>query len=291
MIADEADDQEEQDWTAGLDQAVRPYISAEWEQYLRSVRNRVPSGDQIWRVRQIVRDLFDALHCTALSSFAKEEERPRFYWHHQAFDLFRTEDATRGFDIDRGALLSVASNYLSKPEIRTDRLDWILLDAIVFHELDAYAHHVFTTRAGTGLNWAAAFSPRNQLQYFALSVLFWIVGILLRYAAPLALAYYLYIHEHPTGAIVTVGIWALLAIWRAATAPFRWRARRRARKLLQHLGDLYAVLGSNTISPTLWKKMLEAAVADGVVLDGAVFTIIDRAIARDATAFLPHQPG
>jgi hypothetical protein len=294
VLEDEDNELEEtgdHDWTEEFDPTIKPYVSEEWREYLRSFRGREPTEAQLWWGRHIIRDLFYALHSRALSSLTNKEEQPRGYWYHQQFDPFRTNDATRGFDIERGTLLEVASGYLSNPEGRTNRLDWIFLDAIVFEELDAYANKVITTRAGTGFNWATIFSPRNQLQYFGLSVLFWVLGILFSYVAPLALAYYLYTSAHPIGAAVTAGIWALLLAWRVITYPLRWQARRKARKLVKHLIDLYTILGDSTISPTHWKKMLETAAAEGVVLDGAVFTIIDRAIDRDPTAFLPHQAG
>jgi hypothetical protein len=201
---------------------------------------------------------------------------------------FRSE-TTRGFDIDKGALSQAAAEYLSKPEIRTDRLDWIFLDAIVFQELDSFAEQVISSRGGTGVNWAAAFAGDSELKYYGLSLLFWVIGVGVGYVTPLALCYFLFSREHQLAGGIVLGVWALLLIWRIATYPFRWRTRRRATKLLAHLIELYNQLGGNTINPRRWKQLLEAAAADGVVLDGAVFTIIDRAIARDPTAFLPHQ--
>ena len=57
----------------------------------------------------------------------------------------------------------------------------------------------------------------------------------------------------------------------------------------QQLRDLYGILGDITISPRKLKESLDKAVAVGVSLDGAVFTIVDRAIARDPTAFIPSR--
>jgi hypothetical protein len=60
--------------------------------------------------------------------------------------------------------------------------------------------------------------------------------------------------------------------------------------LLKHLRDLYGILGDITISPRKLKENLDKVVTAGIPLDGAVFTIVDRAIARDPTAFIPANP-
>jgi hypothetical protein len=88
----------------------------------------------------------------------KKGEEPSCYWIHRTLDLFRTNDDTRGIAIDKAEMLSAAAIYLSHPEIRTNRFDWMFLDSIAFAELDAFAEYVFTTRGGTGGNLAAAFA-------------------------------------------------------------------------------------------------------------------------------------
>jgi len=103
--------------------------------------------------------------------------------------------------------------------------------------------------------------------------------------------YYLASRDHGTAALVVGGIWALLFVWAVVTYPIRWRARRKSGKLLHHLIDLYRLLGDETISPRKLKETLDTATASGVVLDGAVFTIVDRLLVRDPTAFIPNRVG
>jgi hypothetical protein len=45
-------------------------------------------------------------------------------------------------NIQKDQMLRVAAEYLSHPEIRTNKFDWLLLDAIVFAELAAFSYHV-----------------------------------------------------------------------------------------------------------------------------------------------------
>jgi hypothetical protein len=48
------------------------------------------------------------------------------------------------------------------------------------------------------------------------------------------------------------------------------------------------MLGEKTISPRKLREELDSAAAAGVVFDSAVFTIVDRIVARDPTAFFPY---
>ena len=284
-------------WARSAPDSGREAISREWQRLLPNLRARALAGstsevgyrDLMASAWGTVGELFQALHQNAWDEELDASKKPHGFWYHQQPDIFRTEDDPRGFDINKAELSEVAARYLQLPEIQTNRLDWIVLDSIVLAEFEAFAREMLNTRAGTGMNWAAAFAGRSELKYYGFSFLFWIIGVILAYALPIAAVYYLATKGHETGAIVLLAIWALLTLWKLVTYPLRFRARRKARKLLQHLFDLYRALGENTISPTQWRKMLDAATTDGVILDGAAFTIIDRAIARDATAFIPAQ--
>jgi hypothetical protein len=227
--------------------------------------------------------LFDAMHSYATD----EKEKPRYFWHHQRFDVFHTHDRTRGIDITKDELLSVAATYLGHPEIRTNKMDWLFLDTIVFQELEAYGEQVFSTKAGTGTNWAAVFAQSSQAKYYGFQILFSLIGFGLNFLLLPVTAYYLAVHDHLNWAMTTAGMWLLSLALQAISYPARRRARRKAAALLQHLIDLYGILGNNTVSPRKLKETLDAAAGAGVVLDGAVFTIVDRLIVRDPTAFIP----
>ena len=241
--------------------------------------------EQLYQSWKVTDQLFYSLHCNY--PHPEDNEKASGFWHHRSFDPFRAHDRTRGIAIDKDSLLGTAAHYLSHPTIQVDRVDWILLDSIVFTELEAYAHHVLASRAGTGVNWAFAFADHSATQYYALSVLFWVLGLLWNFAAAPVTAYYLYVGGHPSAALCVLALWVLYQGWRLVTYPIRWRIRRKARQLIQHLVDVYIILGDNTISPRKLKDTLDKAAAAGVVLDGAVFTVVDRIMARDPTAFIP----
>lgn len=265
----------------------RRIIPALRRRALASTATETAYRDMLSSMRRIAEGLFESLHSNNWDS--EPNKKPRAFWHHQQFDPFRTNDETRGFAIEKEGLLWSAAEYLRNPEVQTNRFDWIFLDSIVLAELDAFCEHVVLTRAGTGFNWAAACADHSRLKYYGYRILFGTIGVIVGYVVPFGVAYFLWSRGHEAWAIATLGIWALVVLRKLLTYPFRFRARQRARKLLQHLTELYAALGHTTISPTTWRSKLEIAIADGVVLDGAVFAIIDRAIARDPTAFIMTQ--
>jgi hypothetical protein len=78
-------------------------------------------------------------------------------------------------------------------------------------------------------------------------------------------------------------------IWVVVTYPLRWLARRKFRKAYKSLQIAYFLLGESTISPRKLKEALDTTTSLGCHFEGAVFTIVDRIIARDPTAFIPSK--
>lgn len=243
---------------------------------------------QLAHARRLLNDLYDALHPPRSDN---NEVRPSIVWRRETFDPLRTNDDTRGFSISKELLTNVAAEYLARPELQSDYFDWLLLDALIFMELDAFGNHVVNVKGGTGFNWGSTLANGSQAQYIAFSFLFGLIGFGIRYVAPAILILYLLDKKYTTLAsgiaVAWVGYLALLLF----TYPARWRTRRKAKKLLQHLLDVYEKVGGETISPRKLKETLDQAVAEGVVLDGAVFGIVDRMIARDPAVFLPNHAG
>lgn len=280
----------------GDEDVASTLINREWHNHalpcLRTLALKQGHSSQQYQIdlvqaHRISEVLFNALHQTG--KFEPDYRKPRYVWMHQAVDIFKANDAKRGFEIDKSELSQVAAEYLSHPEIRTNMLDWQLLDSIIFQELDAYAYNALHTRGGTGVNLAASFAGGNPAKYYGLQFVFGIVGFVFAYLAFPALAVFLLIREHEIWAVVIAGLWALNLVFKMISFPARRRARKKAAELLQNLVDLYGVLGNSTISPRKLKESLDSAAAAGVVLDGAVFTLVDRMIARDPTAFIPTQ--
>lgn len=270
------------------------FVMREWADGVAEVRERAALRTDLTAQRyeellttylRVLQRLYEALHVNYLSPI--DTEKPRCFWQRQRIDTFRFQDATRGIDVDKGDLLSAAAFYLSEPEVRTSKLDWIFLDAIVFTELEAWGDLVFMRHADTEINWAATLAERSQAKYLALAPLIWLLRLGLRFVVWPVIAYYLFVNEHETWAFVVLGLWALYVVFRLLTLPLRVRARRKGAKGVRHLAELYGMLGDRTISPRKLREALDRTAAAGITWDGSVFSIVDRIVARDPTAFIP----
>jgi hypothetical protein len=290
----EVDEALERYWAENVTPIALPFISREFKRSIlpalkATFRRNGYTLDQyksMWiQAWDVTDQLFNALHPYPIH----ETEKPSYFWQHQRFDIFRTDDPRRGFKIMKDELLSAAALYLGHPDIRTNKLDWLFLDAIIFQELNAYGEHVLATKSGTGTNWAAVFAQGSQPKYYGYQILFSLAGFGWSFLLLPIAAYFLTVHGHETGAIVALVVWVISLGLTAFAYPARKRKRQKATALLQHLISLYSLLDSATISPRKLKETLDAAAAAGVVLDGTTFTIVDRLIALDPTAFLPNQ--
>ncbi len=287
-------------WEQRMGDNVSELVSPVWENWiLPSLKVRAREAEctaeefrERWiRAMRLMEELFEALHSNYRYRFehGPEDEKPWCYWEHQQFNFLKANDAKGGIYIEKAELLRVAAEYLSHPEIHSNKFDWLLLDAIVFAELDAFTSHVISSKISTGI--AAACANGSQTKYFALLALFGSVGFVLSYVAPPALAFLALTKGHDITGWSIAGLWGLSVVWTLIGVPVRWKARRKNKELLINLHDLYRILGDSTISPRVLKEALDKAAASGVVLDGAVFSIVDRIVARDATTFVPTQAG
>jgi hypothetical protein len=174
------------------------------------------------------------------------------------------------------------------PTIRTNRLDWIFLDAFVLADLVAISENLLYERESMGTQWAVRHAGGSESRYLWLKLQVRLAGIAFHFVAWPAAAYYLFVNDHRMWALATAALWPLVQIFRIGFGLERRRARRTITKMLQHLGNLYRMLGEKTISPRKLREELDSAAAAGVVFDSAVFTIVDRIVARDPTAFFPY---
>lgn len=284
----------QQHWKDDEGEDVHPFVEQAWSPIRESLTTKALAEgvelkafeSRLYRARLLAKNLFEALHQGLIYRQYSRGIKPSSYWHHQQFEPLRANDEKRGICIDKSELSATAARYLSQAELQTNAFDWYLLDALVFAELDAFAYHSINTKMGTGFNWALAFSEGSQWKYLLYSFIFGLVGFVLRYVALPALAMYLFYKGHEGFGLTIGAIWILLVGWRLIGIPFRWRAKRKHTELLNNLLSVYTELDGNTLSPRRLRDLLDKAASAGVVLDGAIFSLVDRMMRRDATAFV-----
>ncbi len=233
--------------------------------------------------------LFHSLHPVVWAE--DDSKRAEFFWRHQHVDMKKVGDEKRGFEIDRNSLTKAATNYLASPDSQSNHMDWLLLDVLVFAEIESGAVSFNENMKSLGAKAAESVAEDDRFKYALWRVVFFAVGFFFNFVAMPLGAYYLAQIGHENFALGVLGFWSLLLIWGIATYPLRWRARHKFWKAYKSLQMAYHLLGESTISPRKLKEALDASTTLGCHFDGAVFTIVDRITARDPTAFIPSKSG
>lgn len=271
-------------------------VFSEWEYPIQpSIRdNAVAQGWSGSRYRDALiggwgalGSLFHGLH--PVVSPEEDSKRAKFFWRHQHVDMKKAGDEKRGFEIDPYKLTQAATSYLASPDSQTNHMDWLLLDVLVFAEIESGAVSFKEYLTALGARVAESMANGNGFKYALWRIAFFAVGIFFNFVAMPLGAYYLAQNGHENFALGVFGLWILLLIWGIATYPLRWRARRKFWKAYKSLLTAYHLLGESTISPRKLKEAIDTAIALGCHLDGAVFAIVDRITARDPTAFIPSK--
>jgi hypothetical protein len=288
-------------WSKDLEDWNRVYVEKELDaRVLPELRQKAIADclteeqyhDCVALAWMVTKNLFYALHYDARASWqgynsvASGPATPKFFWLHPGPNFLRIHDRSRGFAISKDDLSISAANYIKHSEVRTNHLDWLYLDTLIFCAWEVLAEENFINRMGTGTNWAAVFARGNALKYASLLILFKVIAVVVIYLSGPGAAYWLYVKGHESTAIWTVGLWGIVVILSWITYPARWRVRRKGKRLLTHLAEIQRMLEGRVISPRKLRERLDLATADGIVVDGAVMAIVDRMMARDPTAFI-----
>jgi hypothetical protein len=190
--------------------------------------------------------------------------------------------------VDKDGLSDVARNYLQAPYLKSDLLEWIIVDAFVLHEIQEFGE---TVKQGTSFRslvkyWAFDGQLRMWLRLFRqllLSLVIfagWIAG--LAYVTPRA-------GEGMLESLLVFGAYILFFMWLTGRPIFLGRPERQARLgLLQEMMKVYALLDpqAGVISPYALRNALLELQTKGAVWDGAALAIVDNAAARARPAWL-----
>jgi hypothetical protein len=283
-----------ENYSSRLDAVTKPLVSREFEwKILPGLKANSLRGDitarqyeDIWSIAwRVACQIFEAVQPNAENRGAN----PAFYWEHQPLPLLYDRYLTCHFNISKAGLIEAAATYLRSPEIRTNRLDWLFLDSFIFEAIVAHAEYLLYEIEGIGTRWAVSRAKADDVRYLWFRLQSWLADVAFNYMAWPGAAYYLVVNDHRMWALTTAVLWGLFQIFRIVLVVERRRSRRTMMKMLKHLRDLYRLLGEKIISPRKLKEELDRAAADDVVIAGAVFTIIDRIVARDATFFNPTE--
>jgi hypothetical protein len=244
--------------------------------------------EKLREAEEVIEDVTDALR-----AFWKEPPDDKFWYGFYDSQLFERPEAwTDASPIDPGRLDAATARYLDRPWLQVNRLDWYLLNGFVSNELLRLMDGIKSGSATGQINWAYVFSGGKYL-----TTLYWRLGLrVVKLAASwillpalAALAYYVgYINVAKS----TLGLFGILVILRAIFLPGRFMRRRAQKRQAAELQDklkrliqIYQSCNASTLNPTLLRERIADAERGDVLVRPAVYSILDRAIAKDPAVF------
>jgi hypothetical protein len=230
----------------------------------------------IWQAIRTVAALDDAIHWFERNGAAKPPKVSRRLWEHRPFPtlllgpLFFPNLVSRAVKEDRArdhsdpnkdGIESATAEYL-KYDWHSDFLDWVIVDALVFWECQAF----ITTRL-SGSIWSRRVIATIYAVSFAL-----ISGVL----------WWLGFSKNPLPDW-SASVWIILAFIAYLWADGRLMTRWLNRKTMEAMWDGYRALQREgaILSPTRVREELRSAAEKGVVWPNMIWPVLDRVIARN----------
>jgi hypothetical protein len=200
---------------------------------------------------EVIRDLD-----FALQGFNEREGRPWMWWHIKALPGLKNSSDRKYNTVSEELLEEAAAEYMARPWMQDDYIDWCIVDAAVHLEFFAYTRHVWNLRFLRLINFlfTVAF----------LGACLWGVWHGSSWRTPAALLF----------AVVAAGT-VFTGIRR------RWFRRDSSVALLMAMNDTYISLDGPVLSPSRVRAEIEAAKDKGVVWPRMIWPVIDTAVARD----------
>jgi hypothetical protein len=200
--------------------------------------------------------------------------------------------------VDTIELAAAAARYLQRPWMQSNFLEWIFLDAFIFHEIvqfgDAVKQKMPGKRDWLGMNRAYneyAGDLTKMTGASARRTLAMMAGLWL--GPPLLVAAtYVPQKEYVAAALLTGGWWGLLTMVGVAHTTFRrfvpkpktyWES---GIELWREMQDIYYFLGGAVLNPTLLREKVMAVTEKGARFDNTVYALLDLIVRRDPSVFV-----
>ena len=206
---------------------------------------------------------------------------------------FRPDSWRDASPVDKTALDSATARYLGCPWMQLNLLEWYILNGYIFDETARLADSIKSGEAIGYINWAHLFSSGNLEKTIYWGTAFRILKFLARWVlgpSIIVAAYFAGYQEVAKWAAIFYGIYISVHI---AFFPRRFLRRRTLRNELKELEDklhaLVNVYQSSSVeifNPSRLREIIARTESEEVFFRPAVYSILDRAIERDAAVFL-----
>lgn len=233
----------------------------------------------------------------ALKAWWSNAPDDRFwYGFHETQLTSKPEEWTGVSPIDPGLLDCATARYLERPWMQMNTLDRYILLGFVADAIYRISDSLLSGSIIGKTNWAYILSGGKLL-----NTILWGLGInIIKFMAiwvllPIiaGIAYYL---NYFDVALWIFGIYCLVVIYRLATFPKRFMYRRKlkhdaesATEKLRQLINIYRSIDVYTVNPNSLRARISEAEKNGVLFMPAVYSIVDRSIMRDPSAFTINE--
>ncbi|RJG08653.1 hypothetical protein D3879_22425 [Pseudomonas cavernicola] len=215
--------------------------------------------------------------------------------HQMPFIIELIDDDTVNYRED---LLEVAAQYLANPWLQHDRIDWILIDSLIFAELAFKRGLILSGEAIRKIKWSHYIFHYlfrvDVKKAFQIKLALALVYFALQYIVPPATIFVLYYLQYEVATIIAGGAYAAYLFIRAFLWSVHYRKRRLEKKTLhdhmnrlQNIADAYYQCKPPIINLTTLRTYLNKAIEAGAVFDGALFTVLKRVEETKGETFIP----
>jgi hypothetical protein len=273
------------------DERIRCTWSEALPQLRASAVERCISCDEYFNWIRFAYQLITDLERAVRSAGRRVRPKGSLVWTHQRFDVITAGDSKRGVEIDRDALIDTSSRYLGYT-VRTDYLDWLLIDALLFADLDSFANSLMSGELYRAPNWAFVFADGNHWKYELYSALFPLLGFLVRYLLLPSIAIWMFLSGHTNIAASIAAIFGVYLVLRVISIPARisrWRLRKQHVKLLTEIYAAYSLAAPPVLNPARLKTAIDTTAAKGAMYPNPVLSLIDRLAKIHPDTCLPYS--
>lgn len=189
--------------------------------------------------------------------------------------------------VDTSLLEKATAAYLERPWMQLNYLDWCVLNGYIVDDLARLGGGIRSPEPAGRVDWSYLFSSGDVPKQIFWQTAFGVSKFLIRWLLmPFAIAAIYYLESREVG-IWMAALYTVYLVVHLAFAPTGGSNRNAllkfldSRKRLDDLTRIYRNSSADVIHPSRLRDLIDSAVAGGAVFKPAVYSILDRAIARD----------
>jgi len=235
-----------------------------------------------------------------------ENASRRIWWHREPHRvMIDGTDSDQYIQVEKSSLVYVIGRYLQRPWMQNDLLEWMMVDALVYHEIVEYGEAI-KQRAPLGPSLVGLnlwyFTTKGRVLGMAWRGMLWHLGwfaAILTALVCLPYVGYQWAEQRGYGAegwlalevygVLLGGYWLLRIIRRVLIGPKLSDKQQKSLEsmtLHEKMHNVYLVLTPPVVSPALVRDRMLQVAEHGVIWDGAAVALADHAARRSPAVWV-----